>query len=342
MIPLLDSPRAQEITNKVAGVMIKDMRPFSVVEDVGFRELLLTLEPRYNIPCRAHFSRKVVPSLYENAKQELLSMLKDTTPSFTTDSWTSCAAQSYTTFTVHFIDASWALRSYVLDTTEDSCHTADNLKAITLATLENWSIPVTTNDGWTTCFTTDNARNAVNAVQQANLRGIGCLAHTLNLATKRALEVTSVKTLLSRIRSVVTYFHKSAKATTALTLAQEQKNLPRHKLIQDVPTRWNSTFDSLERFIEQQSAIYAVLADKDHRSLLSQLERTDEQEVENMITVLKPMKTLTTFISGETSPSASVILPIKEMIQKNCLVREDDSNLIKQMKNAIWEDFKDR
>ncbi|KAJ4931669.1 hypothetical protein JOQ06_010110, partial [Pogonophryne albipinna] len=36
-------------------------------------------------------------------------------------------------------------------------------------------------------------------------------------------------------------------------------NLPAHKLIMDVVTRWNSSLDILERYLEQQQAIAATL-----------------------------------------------------------------------------------
>lgn len=47
------SERARKITRAVAGFIAKDLRPYSVVENAGFRNMLRTLDPRYKLPVRA-------------------------------------------------------------------------------------------------------------------------------------------------------------------------------------------------------------------------------------------------------------------------------------------------
>ncbi|CAL9695311.1 unnamed protein product [Knipowitschia caucasica] len=64
--------------------------------------------------------------------------------------------------------------------------------------------------------------------------------------------------LLGRIRKVVSNFYRSTTAANVLKTKQEMLKLPSHKLINDVPTRWNSTYDMLERYLEQQVAIYSA------------------------------------------------------------------------------------
>ncbi|KAI2645166.1 Zinc finger BED domain-containing protein 4 [Labeo rohita] len=62
------------------------MRPFSVAENLGFRRLIHTLEPKYAIPSRAHFTHTVVPSLYKECKVNIVQALKEAeTIAITTD-----------------------------------------------------------------------------------------------------------------------------------------------------------------------------------------------------------------------------------------------------------------
>ena len=50
------SQRAKDITNSILQFIVKDLRPFSVVENQGFKNMISVLEPRYTIPSRQFFS----------------------------------------------------------------------------------------------------------------------------------------------------------------------------------------------------------------------------------------------------------------------------------------------
>lgn len=54
------SPRAASITKSIAGFICEDLRPYSVVENEGFRQLVQTLEPRYEKPSRKYFTEKAI------------------------------------------------------------------------------------------------------------------------------------------------------------------------------------------------------------------------------------------------------------------------------------------
>ncbi|KAL3871015.1 hypothetical protein ACJMK2_039185 [Sinanodonta woodiana] len=137
---------------------------------------------------------------------------------------------------------------------------------------------------------------------------IKCFAHNINLATQRGLQVHQMSRLLGRIRHIVSFFHRSTTAATLLKSKQELLQLPKHKLIQDVQTCWNSSYDMIDRFLEQQLAIVATLLSKEIRQTdLNTLSEDDVSNAEDILKVLKPMKTITTILCDEAAPTISMI-----------------------------------
>lgn len=94
--------RAAAVTQGIIFFMAKDLKPFSIVENEGFRLLVNTLESRYRIPSCPYFSKTLFPMLYRETKSKVVDTLrKADSVSITTDSWTSTAPQSYITVTAH-------------------------------------------------------------------------------------------------------------------------------------------------------------------------------------------------------------------------------------------------
>ena len=81
--------------------------------------------------------------------------------------------------------------------------------------------------------------------------GIGCLVHTINLAASSSTSIKQVSDLLTKARKVVSTFSRRPLALNVLKEKQELL-LPnkQHKLIQDCSTRWNSSYDMLDRLNE--------------------------------------------------------------------------------------------
>ena len=102
-----------------------------------------------------------------------------------------------------------------------------------------------------------------------NLTHISCIGHTLQLGIKKCLDVRKVSIVLAHCCRLVGFFHQSYKVTCALRKKQQQLKIKEHKLIQDCVTRWDSTLSIIERILEQQTAICAVLMEnRSDRSLL--------------------------------------------------------------------------
>ena len=157
---------------------------------------------------------------------------------------------------------------------------------------------------------TDNARNMVNAANQLDWDHVGCFAHTLNLSVYRAYKVDAMSRILARARKLVGHIRRSPGAAQVLKEKQELLGLPIRKLIQDVPTRWNSAHDMLARLLEQQAAVCAAVLDpRLPRDVRHNTLSTDEVLIaEAAVELLEPFTNtlLTANLSHNPSDSTAV------------------------------------
>ena len=156
----LKDNRSQQIIKLVANVIVKDMRPLSIVEDQGFTELIQFLEPRFQMVSRKYLSTNVIPKMYASVQAKLMNVISEADAiSLTTDGWTSRANENYLTITVHVLN-NWEMSSYVLSTEEmPESHTARNLATRLTKALCDWKIASPVEDP--RFVTTDNANNIV-------------------------------------------------------------------------------------------------------------------------------------------------------------------------------------
>ncbi|KAJ4932479.1 hypothetical protein JOQ06_010900 [Pogonophryne albipinna] len=229
----------------------------SIVDDCGFKELVALLDPRYTLPSRRVLKEMVV-KLYEEEKTKAKAVMQRVEAvSLTADMWASINMDAYLAVTCHYVDDSAKLATVLLGVLPfPEAHTAVNITAAMRSLMEEWGT-----EGKVTSIVTDAGANMVASVRSLNLRHALCFAHSLNVVVKKSLDATpGLQDLRTRARKVVTFFKTSTTAKEKLREVQEQMNRPVLKLIQELDTRWNSTYIMLQRLFKERQSVGAALA----------------------------------------------------------------------------------
>jgi hypothetical protein len=153
--------------------------------------------------------------------------------------------------------------------------------------------------------------------------------------------VDSVAPAIVKLRHLISGFNRSCKRKRELLAKQAERGLPQHQPIHDEPTRWGSTFEMVDRFLEQQSAFCAVLAE-DRKSWALMPQDADICVYEVVKQVLGPINQFTDAVSGEKEVSISCVQPILWKIFAELAVTASDTALAREMKQVIADDLKRR
>lgn len=326
------------INELVLGFIVRGQRPISIVEDDAFIDLLAYLEPGYSCPGRTYFT-DAIDAKYKEATARLALLLSEVTDlCITTDTWTSVATESYLTITVHYVSKDWFMQNHVLGTMLlEERHTGEKLSKWMLKMVGKFQI----DPSKIVAVVHDNASNivcAMNLLKQSHgWESVRCSAHTLQLAVHSALGADArIQSVLASARKLVEHFRRSTTANSALTKQQEQMQLKPLDLVQDVATRWCSTFSMCKRLKELRLPVSMVMANREVVNLQKrqQLELTTESwfVLESLCDVLEPFAVLTKYLEGQSYVSISALQPLIKGVLLAMDVNVDDAEFIANFK----------
>ena len=290
---------------------------------------------------RKTLATNYIPKLYDRERERICSELCDVSYyALTTDIWTSRHNEAYTGITIHFVNATYQLKSYLLETQVfPEAHTGSNIAEELQEILKNWKLP----QDKISAITTDNGTNIVAALEIVQWKRMQCFSHTLQLAVEVVLKLPEVSRALARCRHLVAHFNRSAKST--YLLKQKQVNLHQKTLalVQDVSTRWNSAYYMAEHLLSQQQPVCATLLELHKGDMMP----TDAEftTLELFVKVMKPLVDITEAIGAERWVTISVVRPLLHKLLEVYFKPEESDNITrlkKTMKTSMHTNLSHR
>ncbi|XP_077403110.1 E3 SUMO-protein ligase ZBED1-like isoform X1 [Vanacampus margaritifer] len=331
------SRRWIDITNAITLHLAKDMIALNTVEKEGFKQMVRTLDHRYEVPSRKYFSQVAIPNLYQKHKAKLETDLGAVRYfAATTDMWFSRTMEPYFGMTVHFISDDWVLQSHCLQTSYfPDDHTGELLAAGLQEVLDSWGLP----ENKLVAITTDDGEDVKKAVEINKWAGLQCFGHKLHLAIEKGLSDERIQEAIGMCKKIVSTFSSSSKKRKDLAIVQNYLGLPNHVLTVETPTRWGSRQVMIQRVLEQERAISHVLKeDKKSRHLLPSWQDLEVLEAVNK--ALCPLQDFTDALSGEQYVGVSYLKPVLKLFNASILAEdENDPQLTKDVKRNVLADL---
>lgn len=208
----------------VTKMIARDSQPYTVVENAGFRELMSAALPRYKMPGRTFFADKGIPSLFESVKGKIKTAIQMAMEggdyiSFTTDIWSRSAGKgAMMSLTAHYTCKDGKPRVLCIAPFTGS-HTGQAISDLLIKLLGEWSIP----SEKVHAVVTDNGANVKCGLRIAELPGIPCAIHTLQLVVNKGLKAQrTIIDAISRSRKIAAHFKHSAGANERLSVSNKK------------------------------------------------------------------------------------------------------------------------
>ncbi|XP_042752893.2 zinc finger BED domain-containing protein RICESLEEPER 2-like [Lactuca sativa] len=341
-LPSLIRPDAKYDGNKmreaIATWVLGTEQPFSVVEDDLFVHMMKTATPLFEKTNRTSTKADCF-KIYEHEKKTLKALTKAASKiSLTTDCWKSSHQKiEYMVITGHFIDHNWRLQKRVLS----FVHVPPPRTGLDIADgiykcLKHWEI-----EDKIFTISVDNAAYNDRALRRlkeifsrvrkltcgGRLFHVRCCAHILNLLVKDGLAM--IDSVIREVREGIKYINNSEARLQTFSNIAHQLQIQDRKLLLDVPTRWNSTYDMLSVALKFKDVFPRFAEYEPHFHHLP----NDEEwvHVESVCTNV---------ISGSDYPTSNLYLievfRVKETLDKGSLSKND---FIKTMVTKMKEKF---
>ncbi|XP_041370966.1 E3 SUMO-protein ligase ZBED1-like [Gigantopelta aegis] len=330
--------KTQLINVAIASYLVENLLPLSCVESSSFRLLCTQLCVDYEIPPPAYLRNKVLTPSFHETKETVLRMIGEAeSSSLTADTWQSKSCNWFATFTARFIDSQWEPHQFVLTTREIAEPRAeDDVYAVMNDVAREWDMKSPS------AVVSSVIRENRSASWEPVAMFLPCICHSVNYSIRNCYSQKSLSALLGKLRKLVAHFKCDTSSRLALLEKQKCMGLPQQELVTDNTIQWKSTADMIERVLEQDSAICAVMMhtiESKRALMLSQLEL---QQARELLGVLKPFTTATQLMSMEKSLTASLVCLVLTKLKTGLQASASDSAFQKSTKSFILGELSKR
>lgn len=325
--------------------IVMDNQAISVVDNEYFCAYIATFSTT-PVPCRDTVRKYIIE--HANTVQTIVKgKISNQFLALTTDKWTSINNKSFESVTAHYIDENFDYHSIALkcspslqkDSTAESIITDlreainDNGSKIDMISAVVADTEATMN------------RVVLDMRDKYNVEASPCVCHKLELVTGNAYggdDDSFLSTTMRKMRSVIGYFRRGDNMKRLIfsqTLGEE--GMPYKILFEDVVTRFWSTYNAVERFIELKESINQTLPHK-HTGVLHDKEW---KFLEWLTKVLKPFMMAQKFLEGEKTVTISSVCHLVGKLWKtinnslNGETREDYLNLLNALANKLRAEY---
>ena len=348
--------RAKEKHRGILMMVIMDLQPWSMVNDPGFLYFSSQMDPHYKV-ASDKFYRGLLDKAFKKGVTKVEEKLNKDDPEFMAcqlDGWSSYR-HGYIGLLVNYITPSWKRVSLCLSCGPyDGRHTGENLGNWLEEKLEKWKVL-----DKVTVTVSDTASNMLKMMEflPSHIVHNGCLNHVLQLSINHEiLEKPEVKNIIFSVRAFTNYAAISTLLSTAVRSKQEElgwSDADLKALVQDVKTRWNSTFDMLERFVTLQEAIKKVLEDDDWKDKILvksgnnagkvvKFSNNDWKVMERIVKVLGPFKEATLKLSAASACISQAIPTVTSLLHTLKPAHNTTDLGVRDLKRRLTENIMDR
>ncbi|GAA6092479.1 E3 SUMO-protein ligase ZBED1-like [Tachysurus ichikawai] len=165
-------------------------------------------------------------------------------------------------------------------------------------------------------------------------------AETLQRSFTVSLHNSAFDNILAKCRKVVGHFKHSPASAAELEQKQIELGQKKESLIQNIPTRWNSTLDMIKSVRRNEQPLRDVLTT--HNTKISMPTTAEMDKLQKLEMLLEPCRYVTELLGGEKYVSCSVVLPAFCHLSRVMESSDDDPAYVVKFKSTFRTDLETR